>query len=183
MEQLEEFAGNLLLDEHLDPGLLAGPEVTDKGTITAGLGLRETVGLVAGQRDDIGGRVVVADVGTKATLVGGLARAVGAEVNAVGVLATGLRARLPLVKNLKGLLVVLENDETGVEIDSLELVLVVGVLGVVSESEGVGGRVQAPEVHEPLEGNIHMVHNSIRIHEDAGVVVLKDLADNGRLGP
>lgn len=183
VEELQELTWHLLADKDLDPVLLAGPQVLNELALAARVTLREAVGLCARKGDDIGGGVVVANVGTEATLVSWLAGTVGAEVNAVRVLAARLRALLPGIEDLVCLLVVLQNDETGVEVNATELVLVVGVLGVEGQSEGVGGGVKTPVVHEPLKGDVKVVNDGIGVHENAGVVVLEDLTNDGRLGP
>lgn len=151
MEHLQQRTGDLLADDHLDVVLLAGPEMLDELSVAARSTLGETVGLSAGKILDVLG-VIVADVGTEATLVGGLSGAVLSELDTVGVLATLVGAVLPLLEDFKGLLVVLENDEAGVEVDLVELVHVVLVVRIVGKGERVGIGVELPVVHEPLKG-------------------------------
>lgn len=98
-------------------------------------------------------------------------------------LAALVGAVLPLLQDLKRLLVVLENDETSVEVNLSKLVLVVLGVGIGSEGERVGVGVQLPVVHEPLEGEVEAVEDGIRVEEDAGLVLLEDLGQDRRLLP
>lgn len=154
----------------------------DELSVAARSALGETVGLGAGKILDVL-RVIVADVGTEATLVGGLSGAVLSELDTVGVLATLVGAVLPLLEDFEGLLVVLENDETSVEVDLVELVHVVLVVRIVGKGERVGIGVELPVVHEPLKGQIEVVEDGIGVKEDAGLVLLEDLGQNRGLLP
>jgi hypothetical protein len=182
VEHLEQIAGDLLADDDLDVVLLSGPEMFDELSVTSRLALGETVGLSAREILDVLG-VIVADVGTEATLVGRLSGAVLSEIDTVGVLATLVGAVLPLLEDLKGLFVVLENDETSVEVDLVELVHVVLVGRVVGKCQRVGVGVELPVVHEPLKRQVEVVEDSIRVKEDASLVLLEDLGQNRGLLP
>jgi hypothetical protein len=182
VEHLEQITGDLLADDNLDVVLLSGPEMLDELSFTSRLALGETVGLSAREILDVLG-VIVADVGTEATLVGRLSGAVLSEIDTVGVLATLVGAVLPLLEDLKGLLVVLENDETSVEVDLVELVHVVLVGRVVGKCQRVGVGVELPVVHEPLKRQVEVVEDSIRVKEDASLVLLEDLGQNRGLLP
>lgn len=182
MEHLQQRTGDLLADDHLDVVLLAGPEMLDELSVAARSTLGETVGLSAGKILDVLG-VIVADVGTEATLVGGLSGAVLSELDTVRVLATLVGAVLPLLEDFKGLLVVLENDEASVEVDLVELVHVVLVVRIVGKGERVGIGVELPVVHEPLKGQVEVVEDGIGVKEDAGLVLLEDLGQNRGLLP
>ena len=182
MEHLQQVTGDLLADDDLDVVLLSGPEMLNELSVAARLGLGETVGFGARKILDVLG-VVVSDVGTETTLVGRLSGAVLSELDTVGVLATLVGAVLPLLENLKGLLVVLENDEAGVQVNLLELVHVVLVVRIVSESQRVGVGVELPVVHEPLKRQVEVVEDGIGVKEDAGLVLLEDLGQNRGLLP
>lgn len=182
MEHLQQVTGDLLADDDLDVVLLSGPEMLNELSVAARLGLGETVGFGARKILDVLG-VVVSDVGTETTLVGRLSGAVLSELDTVGVLATLVGAVFPLLENLKGLLVVLENDETSVEVNLLELVHVVLVVRIVSESQRVGVGVELPVVHEPLKRQVEVVEDGIGVKEDAGLVLLEDLGQNRGLLP
>lgn len=182
VEHLEQVTGHLLADDHLDVVLLSGPEMLDELSFTSRLALGETVGLGARKILDVL-RVIVTDVGAETTLVGGLTGAVLSEIDTVGVLATLVGAVLPLLEDLKGLLIVLENDETSVEVDLVKLVHVVLVGGVVGKGQRVGVGVELPVVHEPLKRKIDVVEDGIGVKENAGLVLLEDLGQNRGLLP
>lgn len=182
LELQEKIARELATDSNLDPVLLAGPEMLDELALTARVALGETVGLGAEQLLDILG-IIVANVGTETSLIGGLTRAIQLEFSAIGVLAALLRAGVPLVEDLVGLVVVLGDDETSVEIDVAELVLVVLSVGISGKGERVGGGVKVPVVHEPLEGEVEVVEDGVRVEVDAGIVLLEDLGHDVGLLP
>lgn len=183
MQRLEHVAGELALaDRDLDPIVLAAPEVADKVAVTLRLTLRISVGLVAGQLLDVLG-VVVADKRPEAALVGGLARVGLAELDALGVLARLLGAALPGVKDLEGLVVVLGDDEARVEVVLAELVLVVVLGGVRGEGEGVGLGGEAPVVHQPFKGEVHVVEEGVGVDKDAHFVVSENLRHDGGFLP
>lgn len=182
VESLEQHAGELLADGHLDVVLLSSPEMLDELAVASRAALGEAVGLSALELLDVLG-VIVADVGTEATLVGRLAGAVLSEVDTLGVLAAFVGAVLPLLQDLERLLVVLENDETSVEINLSKLILVVLGVGIGSESHRVGVGVKLPVVHEPLEGEVEAVEDGVGIEENAGLVLLEDLGQDRGLLP
>lgn len=182
MEHLQQSTGDLLADDDLDVVLLSGPEMLDELAVAARLALGEAVGLSARQILDVLG-VIVADVCTEATLIGGLSGTVLSELDTVGVLSTLVGAVLPLAENLEGLLVVLENDETSVEVDLVVLIHVVLVVRIVGKGQRVGVGVKLPVVHEPLEGKVEVVENGIGVKENAGLVLLEDLGQNRGLLP
>jgi hypothetical protein len=182
VEHLQQITRDLLADDDLDVVLLSGPEMLDELSFTSRLALGETVGLSARKILDVLG-VIVTDVGTETTLIGRLSGAVLSEVDTVGVLATLVGAVLPLLENLKGLLVVLENDETSVEVDLVKLVHVVLVGRIVGKSQRVGVGVKLPVVHEPLKRQVDVVEDGIGVKEDAGLVLLEDLGQNRGLLP
>jgi hypothetical protein len=182
VEHLQQVTRDLLADDDLDVVLLSGPEMLDELSVAARLGLGETVGFGARKILDVLG-VIISDVGTETTLVGRLSGAVLSELDTVGVLATLVGAVLPLLENLESLLVVLENDETSVEVNLLELVHVVLVVRIVSESQRVGIGVELPVVHEPLKRQVEVVEDGIGVKEDASLVLLEDLGQNRGLLP
>lgn len=182
MEHLQQGTRDLLTDDDLDVVLLSGPEMLDELAVAARLALGEAVGLSAGQVLDVLGEIV-ADVGTEATLIGGLSGTVLSELDTVGVLSTLVGAVLPLAENLEGLLVVLENDKTSVEVDLVVLIHVVLVVRIVGKGQRVGVGVKLPVVHEPLEGKVEVVEDGIGVKENAGLVLLEDLGQNRGLLP
>lgn len=182
MEGLEKSAGEHVADDNLEPILLAQPNVLNELAHAALVGFGETVGLCAGQLLDII-RVVVADKGAEAALVGGLPALAVSELSAAGVLATLVRAVVPVSEDVVCLVVVLHDHEAGVEEQLAESVVVVLDIGVDGEGERVVVRRDAPIVHEPFEREIEMVEKGVGINKDADVVVLEDLGQNRWLLP
>jgi len=56
-------------------------------------------------------------------------------------------------------------------------------VGIVGEGEGVVLGRNAPVVHEPLEGKVETVEESVGVDEDADVMLLEDLREDGWLLP
>lgn len=182
MEELEIASGNLLADKHLDPAVLSGPQVADEASFALGIAVRETVGVSTGQLPDVVG-VVIADEGAKAALVRGPAGRVGAELDALGVLAVLLGASRPGVHDLVRLGVVLRNDEAGVEHELAELVLVVLAVGVHGQGQGVVARIEVPKVQQPLKGKVEVLEDGVGVEVQTGLVLLEDGGDDGGLFP
>jgi hypothetical protein len=182
VEDLEVVAGNLLADGNVEPVVLASPQVLDELAIASRLGLGETVGLSALELLYVIGEIV-ANVGTEATLVRGLARAVVLELVALRVGAALLRAGLPSIKDFKGLGVVLGNDEASVEVDLAEFILVVLVGRVGSKGKRVGVLMKVPPVHHPLEGKVKVVEDGVGVEVQADLVVLEDFSHDRGLLP
>lgn len=182
VEQLKIAPGDLLADKHLDPAVLARPQVADEASFALGIAVRETVGVGAGQLPDVVG-VVVSDKGAEAALVGGPAGRVGAELDALGVLAVLLGASRPGVHDLVRLGVVLRHDEARVEHELAELVLVVLAVGIDGQGEGVVARVEVPKVQQPLERKVEVLEDGVGIKVQAGLVLLEDGGDDGCLFP
>jgi len=151
MDDWQKSAGELVPGDNLDESVLTTPHVPDEGTFALGRILWEAICL--GARESLDLRlIVVSDKGSEATLVGGASESIESKVLAVGILATLVSALIPVLEKLKCLLVVLNDDETGVEVELAKLVLVMGKVGVPGESEGVLGRINLPVVHQPLQG-------------------------------
>lgn len=182
MEGLEESTRELLANGDLDVIVLAGPEVLDELTLAARATLRETVALGAREFLDILG-IIIADVGTEATLIGGFTGAVLSELGTLGVGAAIVGTLLPGVHDLKRLLVVLGNDETSVEVDLAELVLVVLMGRIGGKCHGVGVGVKVPVVHDPLKGEVEMIKDGVRVKINAGLVLLENLGHDRGLLP
>lgn len=116
-------------------------------------------------------------------MVGGLAGDVLSELDTLGVSAGLLGAIRPCVEDIESSVVVLRDDEAGVEVVLPELVLVVVLRRVEGEGERVRLRSKAPVVQQPFEGQIKMVEDGIGIDENANVVVSKNLRQNRGLLP
>lgn len=174
MEGLEKSAGEHVADDNLEPILLAQPNVLDELAHATLVGLGETIGLCAGQLFDIVG-VVVAHKGAEAALVGGLPALAVSELGAARVLATLVRAVVPISEDVVCLVVVLHDHEASVEEQLAKSIVVVLYIGVDGEGERVVVRRDAPVVHEPFERKVEMVEEGVRINKDADVVVLEDL--------
>lgn len=56
-------------------------------------------------------------------------------------------------------------------------------VGIVGEGKGVVLGRNAPVVHEPLEGEVETVEESVGVDEDADVVLLQNLREDGGLLP
>lgn len=115
------------------------------------LRLGKAIRLSAGKLLDILG-IIVADKGAKATLVCNLSGAVSPEADTVRVHSAVVGAVLPGVHDLKGLGVVLRNDEASVEEHFSEFVLVLLGEWVDGKGKGVCFWVDVPVVHEPFKG-------------------------------
>lgn len=182
MEHLEIRPRDLQADKDLDPAVLAGPQVADEAALTLGIAVREAVGVGAGQLADVVG-VVVADKGAEAALVGRAAGRVGAELDALGVLAVLLGTAGPGVHDLVRLGVVLRDDEARVEHQLAKLVLVVLAVGVDGEGERVVAGVEVPVVEQPLKGQVEVLEDGVGVEVQARLVVLEDGGDDGGLFP
>lgn len=182
MEQLQEVPGNLLLDEELHPPVLAGPQVLDELALAVGPALGEPVRLRARKLLDIP-RVVVADEVAEAALVRGASGHVNAPPGAPRVHPSVVGADLPGLEDLVRLLVVLGDDEAGVEVELAELVPVVAQVRVGCHGQRVGLGVDVPVVHQPLERQVEAVENGVRVEVDACLVIFEDFANHGRLLP
>jgi hypothetical protein len=77
----------------------------------------------------------------------------------------------------------LRDDETSVEHELAELVLVVLTIGVNGEGEGVVDGVDVPVVQKPLKGKIEVLEDGIGIEIDASLVLLEDGGDDRGLFP
>ena len=182
LDSRQELAGELVSGDNLDESRLAAPHVSDEGTLALRRIFGETVGLRAGESLDIS-LVVVSHVCTETTLISRTTELVETEVNAAGVLATFVSALIPVLKDLEGLLGVLQDDEASIEVELTELVLVVGKVGIPGERESVLLRINLPVVHQPLKREIEVVEDGIRVNENTGLVLLEELADDVRLLP
>lgn len=123
MEHLKVRTRRLGTDINLDPIVLASPQVADEGSVAARVRQRKSVGFHARQGLDVV-LVGVSHKCAKATLVGRSAWAGLAELGAFRVRVTLVGALVPSVHDVVGLLVVLGNDEAGVEVQLAKLVLV-----------------------------------------------------------
>ena len=154
----------------------------DEVAVTLGLALRISVGFVAGQLLDVLG-IVVPDEGTKASLIGGLTGISLSELDAFRVLSLLFGAAFPGIENVESSIIVLSNDETGVQVIFAKLVLVVFLRRVGGESKRVLLWGELPVVHQPLEGQIEMVENGVGVDENASLVVSENLRHDWGLLP
>ena len=182
MQDLEVSTWNLLPNSNLDPRIFARPQMSNKLASAGRAALRVPIRLVARQLLNIS-RVIIPHKRPEPTLIRRPPRIIKPKLCAVRMLAVLARAIPPVIQNLVRLWVVLQNDEAGVEVGLVELVLVLGLVRVEGEGEGVCGRVDVPVVHQPLHGEVEVVEDCVGVEVDAGVVVLEDLGDDGGFHP
>lgn len=115
MEYFKIWPWNLFPNKDLDPIVLAGPQMADEPALAARIAVRVTVGLAARELLDVLGEVV-SDKGTKATLVGGFAGVVQAELDAFGMGTAIVGTCLPGIHDLVRLFVVLDNYKASIQV-------------------------------------------------------------------
>jgi hypothetical protein len=170
---IHRVLGEILLDE-----ALVEPVVTNELALAvADFDTWETVGLAAVEFFDVV-LVVVADVFAKGRLLvelGLLPLGAVCIANIVGTL-------VPSLEDGHGVLVVLDNHETGVGVGAVETVRVVlglsGIPGVLCHDKRVL-RLDVPVVQHPLDGEMDEAEGSVGIEEDNEFVVF-DVVGQGR---
>lgn len=106
-----------------------------------------------------------------------------AELSAAGKFAAIVGTVIPLLEDLVCLVLVLHDHETSVQEQVSSSVAVMLGVGIVGEGEGVVLGRNAPVVHEPLEGKVETVEESVGVDEDTDVVLLQNLREDGGLLP
>lgn len=180
MQRLQQIPRHLPTHLILDPRILPRPQMTDQLPLTLRLALRKPIRLLARQMPHTA-LEIVPDKRAETTLIRDV-KHLFFKSRAFRVPASFFGADSPLVHDLPSFRLVLRDDEARVEVEFSGSVFVVGFVWVDGHGEDVDGGVKGEVVHDPFEGEVEVREDGVRVHEDAGGVVVEESWDeNGFL--